>query len=166
MADAKDVAGRHVFGSGRRFRPARATDDLGYSAFLQLNAHHYHRYAYARLETATTAEMAVASAMHAIGAGWPAMLRQRKPAASAWCVLQERIAALRTSPNSLTDRLYEYCPAQAADIAVLRLCLRLPNTAAADLLGVDVPFAEVGLRTAERLLPSWVLEQLKEGIPH
>lgn len=138
---------------------------LLYEAFLQLHEQSYFLYARARLHADAPSQLAVASAVQAIGFRWAELLRQPRTATEAWRQLRCRVAGLCTQSDSYVDRLYEICSPDGADIILLKYGLRLPLDVAANVMGVDRDFAAAGLRSAERCLPLKVLEHLEEVVP-
>lgn len=144
---------RVVETAGRRDRPVAREIDLGFAAFVQLNQHHYTRYARARLSEEVVTQAVISQTFTAARNRWTWLLSRPCPAADIWGELRLRVtreAGKAPVPDVPLGRLYEALPHCCADSVILCLRLGLKTKDAASLMGMERPAVEAALGAARR----------------
>jgi hypothetical protein len=140
-----------------RKKPTLNAALLGYSAFAERNEPRYVRYAQARLVREPNATVAVRATLSCARHRWDWLLAQPSLAADVWAELRSQVSrqAEEVAPQDTTDAvaLYSSLPVTSADSALLCWQVGLTAGEAAELMGLELPAVEAGLRVARRVHP-------------
>lgn len=146
----RPAAGSHRCGAG-----AVGAPPLEYTAFRQLRQEPYLRFACERLKDRQAAGQVVEAVFGDLKADWPAVISSSRPAAVAWQLLDSLIAgALDARPARGGDIVHRVLPSVQADVVILHCRLRLSQSQAAELMGVEEPAVASHLRMAQRTIPA------------
>lgn len=129
---------------------------LEYTAFCLLHQERYLRYTRERMQDAGMSRQVVEAVLGNLATLWPTVISSPRPAAVAWRLLDALISsALRAAvqPARPVDAVHRMLPPAQADAVILRCRLRLSETQAAELMGVEAPAVASQLRMAQRALP-------------
>lgn len=133
-----------------RMLPLSIKMPVSYAAFCAPRRDVYTRYAAARVGCPHMGEDLAQEALGDLAMVWAEALQSASPAALAWSLLRNRIAA-RALPSQESG-LYRALPGGQADALMLRYRVGLPLRQAADLVGVSDREMAATLRTALRTL--------------
>ncbi|WP_331733728.1 hypothetical protein OG948_60250 (plasmid) [Embleya sp. NBC_00888] len=131
---------------------------------MQLHREPWRRYARVRLGDEEEGTRVADDALGRLAGAWDGLMRDANPTALAWDRLCREVGAHR--PTRHGDRAHRLLPAREADAVVLHYRLGLTLTAAAALMGTDVPEVAARLVLAERRLPQPTVRALTHRPTH
>jgi DNA-directed RNA polymerase specialized sigma24 family protein len=109
------------------------------------------------VQDAWLSRQVVEAALGNLATMWPEVISSVRPAAVAWRLLDALIcAALRGSSawrSGAVDVVHRALPKRQADAVILRCRLRLSESEAAELMGVEAWVVASQLRIAQQTLP-------------
>ncbi|MFJ2349628.1 hypothetical protein [Streptomyces antimycoticus] len=128
-----------------------------YTAFCLLHQDRYLSYARERVQDERVSRKVVETALGDLATIWPAVISSSRPAAVVWGLLNTLISstvhARRGIAGMPVDAVHRVLPAAQADSVILLCRLRLSETQAAELMGVDEWAVTSHLRMAQRNMP-------------
>ncbi|WP_369374241.1 hypothetical protein [Streptomyces sp. cg36] len=139
-----------------RAAPARVAADLGFSAFAERNQSRYGHYVTARLSADRRVLTVVPATLAHARRHWDWLLSRPSPAADVWEELRYQVRRQSEQAPTRDARvaaLYYRLPETSADSVLLCCRLGLAIREAAELMGLERPAVEAGLRVARRVLP-------------